>query len=421
MVQDIYLDYGKEKVKVSDENLNLLGTLKIANVPVLEDAVASLKESLANPIGSPSIKSIVKPGDKVAVIVNDDTRVTNTHFFLPYLLEEIEGSGVTKEDIVIVFANGTHRLLPEETMQELIGKEIYNDYHIINHDCRDEESLVYVGETSRGNKVKVNRWVAEADKVILTGSIVYHFFAGYGGGRKAVVPGVAGFDTIVFNHRYMLTGGAEIANLEGNPVHEDILEAVSFVNPDFLLNTVLNAKKEFLGFFSGDYIKAHTKACRLVDKAYGVPISEKAELVIASCGGHPKDLNLYQAQKTLENAIKAVTPGGVVILLAQCTEGFGSSILEEWLEKYSSPQEIHEAVRNNFIIGGHKAYSLTRLTEQARIIMVSDLPREKVEKVYYTPADNLEEALIQAHKFLGKDNPTTYLMPQGSLTLPLLK
>ena len=419
MVDTVSLSYGKEKVQLSLENLNLLDVLKLAEVSPIKDPVSSLKVALANPIGSPPLKEVVKAGDKVAIIVNDDTRIANTSFFLPYILKDIEGEGVEREDICIVFANGTHRLLSEEKQKEILGEEIYKNYRIINHDCHDKENLVYVGETSRGNKVEINRYVVEADKVILTGSIVYHFFVGYGGGRKAVVPGVAAYDTIRFNHSFMLKDGAEIGNLTGNPVHEDILEAVRFVNPDFLLNIVLNDKKEFLGFFTGDYIKAHAEGCRMVDKAYGIPIAERAELVIASCGGHPKDLNLYQAQKTLDNAVRAVSPGGVIILLAKCPEGLGSATLEEWLDKYSTPEEVYEAVRSDFVIGGHKAYALTRLTQEARIIMVTDLPAETVKKVHYTHASNITEAMDLARNFLGKEKPSAYIMPQASLTLPL--
>ncbi len=420
MSKSFSMAYGKKEVSVSLENLDLLDVIKIKDIPPLTEPETALKEALAKPWESLPLRDRVRAGETVAVIVNDDTRVANTPFFLPTLLEEIKAGGVAGEDISIVFANGTHRLLPEETQRQLIGAEVYNKYTIINHDCRDRENLVYVGTTSRGNRVEINRQVAEADRVVLTGSIVYHFFAGYGGGRKALMPGVAGYETILFNHSLMLQEGAELARLEGNPVHEDILEAVSFVKPDFLLNAVLNEKKDFLGFFAGDYLAAHAEGCKLVDKAYGVPLPKKAELVIASCGGYPKDLNLYQAQKTLDNAIRAVVSGGVVILLAACPEGLGSSVLEEWLEKYCSPQEICEAVQKEFVIGGHKAYALTRLTETAHIIMVSDLPPALVEKIYYKPAGSLQEALEMAQGFLGKEKPTTYLMPQGSLTLPLV-
>jgi lactate racemase len=183
----------------------------------------------------------------------------------------------------------------------------------------------------------------------------------------------------------------------------------------------LNDKKQFLGFFAGDYIKAHKAGCQLVDRAYGVEISEKADLVVASCGGHPKDLNLYQAQKTLDNAVRAVSPGGVVILLARCPEGLGSAVLDEWLDRYSSPAEIYEAVKKNFVIGGHKAYAISRLTEKAKIIMVSELPDTVVSKAYMHPARDLQVALDMALSFLNKDKPTAYIMPQGSLTLPCLR
>jgi lactate racemase len=418
---NIKLAYGREEQIFSHDGIDILSVLKVADIPPVESIGPAIKSALNNPIECPPLKKVVSQGDRVALIVNDDTRVANTAAFLPYLLSEIEAGGVSREDIAIVFSNGTHRLLPEKIQAELLGEEIFGRYRIINHDCHDRENLVYVGTTSRGNRVEINRTVADADKVILTGSIVYHFFAGYGGGRKAMVPGVAGFDTILFNHRLMLEPGAELGRLEGNPVHEDLLEAARLAKPNFLFNAVLNDKKQFLGFFAGDYIKAHKAGCQLVDRAYGVEISEKADLVVASCGGHPKDLNMYQAQKTLDNAVRAVSPGGVVILLARCPEGLGSAVLDEWLDRYSSPAEIYEAVKKNFVIGGHKAYAISRLTEKAKIIMVSELPDTVVSKAYMHPARDLQVALDMALSFLNKDKPTAYIMPQGSLTLPCLR
>ncbi len=415
------LAYGKREITFNTDGYNCLGELKIADIPPVIDPVSAIREALAKPIGSLPLTRMLSEGDSVALIVNDDTRVANTSFFLPYLLEELGTAGVRQENITIVFSNGTHRLLPENTQRELLGEEIFNTYKIINHDCHDRDNLVYLGDTSRGNRVQISRYVAQADKIILTGSIVYHFFAGYGGGRKAVVPGVAGYDTILFNHSLMLEPGAEIGRLEGNPVHEDLLEAVNLVKPDFLFNVVLNEKKQFLGFFAGDYLKAHKAACEMVDRAYGVKINETADIVVAGCGGYPKDLNLYQAQKTLDNAVRAVSPGGVIVLLAQCPEGLGSTVLEEWLHRYSSPREIYEAVRDEFVIGGHKAYAITRLTERAKIILVSELAPSLVKKAYLTPADTLEQAMEMAKDFLGKEKPSVYLMPQGSLTLPFLR
>jgi lactate racemase len=235
MSNNIKLAYGREEQIFSHDGIDILSVLKVADIPPVESIGPAIKSALNNPIECPPLKKVVSQGDRVALIVNDDTRVANTAAFLPYLLSEIEAGGVSRQDIAIVFSNGTHRLLPEKIQAELLGEEIFGSYRIINHDCHDRENLVYVGTTSRGNRVEINRTVAEADKVILTGSIVYHFFAGYGGGRKAMVPGVAGFDTILFNHRLMLEPGAELGRLEGNPVHEDLLEAAAWQNPIFSL------------------------------------------------------------------------------------------------------------------------------------------------------------------------------------------
>jgi nickel-dependent lactate racemase len=416
-----FFPYGKGDVALPCGALNVLGKLNVAVVPHLVDPIESIRHALEFPINSPNLRAIVEKGDKVAVIVNDDTRVANTSFFLPFLLSEIEAGGVDRNNISIVFANGTHKLLSMETQKHLLGEEIFNNYKIVNHDCNDKKNLVFIGETTRGNKVEINRSVAEADKVVLTGSIVYHFFAGYGGGRKALVPGVAGYNTILFNHRLMLEDGATLGRLRGNPVHEDLMEAVELLKPHFLMNAVLNENKEFLGFFAGDYIMAHEEGCKLVDSAYSATITQTADIVIASCGGYPKDINLYQAQKTLDNAVRAVSPGGVIILLASCPEGLGSVVLEEWLDKYLTPAEIHAALKKNFELGGHKAYALTRLTEKAHIIMVSDISPEIVKKIHYTPASDINEALCLAVRHIGYENPTIYLMPQGSLVLPRLR
>lgn len=235
-----------------------------------------------------------------------------------------------------------------------------------------------------------------------------------------MLPGVASYETICRNHALMLEPGAEIGRLRGNPVYEDQIEGVEFRRPSFLLNVVLNEKKDFLRVFAGDYIQAHLVACEFVDQVYGVPISRPADLVIATCGGYPKDINVYQLQKTMDNAWVAVREGGVVIILGECEEGVGSDQYLEWMEEYKTPEKIEEKTRCQFIVGGHKAYAVTRLMKKAKFILVSALNPDLARTLLFHPAKDMDEALKIASSKLGP-NPQILLMPQGSLTVPILK
>ena len=265
----------------------------------------------------------------------------------------------------------------------------------------------------------MNKRVAQADRRILTGSVVHHFFAGYGGGRKALIPGVAGYETIRKNHSLMLDERSRIGKLKDNPLHEDLLEAAQMVGCDFLLNTVLNEQKEILGFFAGDMIKAHLAACTMVDRVNGVEIKYLADVVIASCGGYPKDINLYQAHKALYNAMQALKPGGQVIFLAECTEGVGSDTFQEWAHKFGSLHQLEEAIRREFVLGGHKAYTLSRLLQRGTVYMVSGLSPQKARLFGFVPVASLDEALEMVYGH--NRSKLTYIIPQGSLVVPRLQ
>jgi nickel-dependent lactate racemase len=258
----------------------------------------------------------------------------------------------------------------------------------------------------------------------MTGSIVHHYFAGFGGGRKAIFPGVAAMETVRVNHSFMLDPRAALGKLHGNPVYDDQMEGVALFAKDrslFLFNAVLDDEHRFLKMFAGDYDKAHIEACKFVDEVYGVPIPSEADIVIASCGGYPKDINVYQMQKTMDNVWCAVREGGVVILLAECEEGSGSKVLEETCRKYNSPEAIEAELKNNFVIGANKAFAVTRLMKKAKYILVTALDREMARTMLFEDAvESVEEALAKAEAIVGKDS-NIILMPTGSLTVPLLK
>jgi lactate racemase len=303
-------------------------------------------------------------------------------------------------------------------MVDIVGDYVADKIKLFNHDCRDSANLIYLGDTNFGTPVHVNRMVAEADRRILTGSVVHHFFAGFGGGRKALVPGVAGWETIRKNHSLLLDDRARTGALEGNPVHEDLLEAARFVGADFLLNTVLDEDKNIIGVFAGGMIEAHQAACEMVDRVNGAKIERLYDVVIASAGGYPKDINLYQAHKALDNALEALKPGGRMVLVAQCSEGVGSDIFEEWAGKYNTVREMEEALRHEFVLGGHKAYTVAKLLRKGTVFLVSDLDRQIASKVGFVPLSTIDEALEEIYG--GGGELSTCVIPQGALVLPRL-
>jgi len=417
------LAYGRTAVRLALPEGDILQVLRVDDVPSLGDARVSLaghiREALRNPIGCAPLGRIVRPGERVVIVVNDQTRLARSELFLPPLLDELNSAGVPDANVTCLFALGAHRPLRPEEMRSLVGDETARRVALVNHDCDDPAGLVTVGRTSRGTEVRVNRLLTESDRIVLTGSIVYHFFAGFGGGRKAAVPGCAGRSTIQQNHSMMLGPGATAGRLKGNPVHEDLLEAARLLKPGFILNVVLNGRGEIAGVFAGDMEAAHLAGCRFCDRLYGVTVERPADLVIASCGGWPKDINVYQAQKTMDNAARAVREGGVLVLIAECPEGAGNQMYIEWMRRYGTPAAIAAAVRERFELGGHKAYAVTRLLAKAEVVLVSAMPEEDVRALLLTPAGSLEQALCIARSRLGP-HPTTIVMPNGGLTVPRL-
>lgn len=410
--------YGKGELTFSLDPALVIDELTIKRFSEIADPPAAVREAIRNPIDSPPLRALVKPGQSVAFIVNDPTRVARSDVFMPILLDELNAVGVPDANMRIVFSLGTHRAMTEAEMISEVGAKVGARVKMHNTDCFDGSQFTFFGTTARGTKVGFNKLVTEVDHVICTGSIVHHFFAGYGGGRKAMLPGVAAYETIRHNHSMMFDPNAVIGRLEGNPVYLDQIEGVEMCRPSFLLNVVLDEDKRFLKVFAGDYIKAHKEACAFVDQVYGAEVKREADLVIASCGGYPKDINVYQLQKTMDNAWCAVREGGVVIILGECCEGSGSAHYEQMMRECKTPERVEAVLRAKFEIGAHKAYAVTRLMKKAEFILVSGMDPDFSRMLLFTPAQTVEQALALAYKKLGP-TPTIALMPMGALTVPL--
>ncbi len=387
-------------------------------LPSLQDPAGAVKDALRNPIGTPPLCKLVNPGERVAVIVNDITRLVHSEVFLPVLINELNAAGIPDRDIFVVFALGIHRRQSPEEQRRIVGEEVANRIALFDHDCYDRENLVQIGRTSRGNDVWINRRVREAGRVILTGEIIYHLIAGYSGGRKSLVPGVAGAGTTTFNHKFILDPQCRAGRLDGNPAHEDLLEACRMFDPDFLLNVVLSPTGELIQVVAGHYEHAHRAGCKTVDRMYQVPFDKPYDMVLASAGGFPFDIDLRQAHKGMENAARALRPGGVFVYFAECRDGAGHRAFEDWVERFANSSAMEQELHCRFVVGGHKAYWVVRLGERMRIVLVSGLPEPFVRRCHLHPTPDPQSAVESELSRMPAEARIAYI-PHAGFTLPV--
>lgn len=387
-----------------------------------------IRWALDHPIDSAPLKELVKPGEKVCLVISDVTRRWQSpETYLPILVAELESAGIRDEDMLIISATGTHRRQTPEEHKGLVTEAVYDRIQVVDHQCTDEENLAYVGTTTRGTPVWLDKRALACDKIILTGGVVYHFMAGFGGGRKSVLPGIAGRETIMKNHNLALNPGlgngsnpdVRSANMNAtNPVHADMMEACSMVNPTFLVNVVVNDEQEIIAAFAGNWVTAHQAACDLVDRMYGVPAREKTPQVIASAGGFPKDLNFYQTIKTLCNALEVVEDGGTIILVTRSNEGFGSADTEKQIAGYATMLDREKALREDFSIGAFIGYLFAESAEKYHLIAVTGMEQSDFGTANIHVVKTLDEALELSRKLNGGKDLRTTLMPHGANTLP---
>ena len=390
---------------------------------VAADARQLIEAALDAPLGSPPLAQIIHPGEQVVIVTSDITRYTGSEHYLPVLVERLNGLGVADRDIAIVIALGIHRKQSEAEHRKILGP-LFGRIAVYDHECDDPAQLVELGVTAGGIPVRINRRVVEADRVIVTGTAGFHYFAGYGGGRKGLVPGVAARQTCMATHFSVFNppevGGkhplAKTGVLDGNPVHGALLEAARLVRPDFLLNTVLSADKKILGVFCGDLEAAHLAACDLARSLYSVTLEQPADLAVVSCGGHPKDINFIQSHKALDYGVQALRPGGTIILLAACPDGFGNSTFADWF-RYRDLDDFEAALRSRYEINGQTAHSTLMKTRQYRVILVSGFSAEQTAAMGMEKAADLETALQMAQTVVP-DHPRIVVIPDGGTVLP---
>ncbi|MDC7124868.1 MAG: nickel-dependent lactate racemase [Spirochaetales bacterium] len=425
-MNDILLKHGKQELSCTlpkNWDSNIIDS-------IFEDKNADLAEmvktAMQNPVGSEKLERIVKPGETVCIVFSDITRSwQRTDLYLPVIVEELENAGINSDDITLLCGLGTHRKHTEEEKKILTGS-LYGKYKIIDHDCDDLDNIINLGTTVRGTSAEINRIAVEADRLILTGGIVFHLMAGYSAGRKSIIPGISSRKTILENHALSLApqkgmgSNPEIGcdKLGGNPVHEDMMEIQELIKPDFIVNIIPG--KDLPGAaVAGDYLKAHEYGCKLLRDFFRVPITEKKDVVIASAGGFPADINFYQSVKSLINASQALNTGGTLILVSRCNEGLGNPLMEEMLTDFSSMAERETFLRNNYSIGRFIAYYGCELASKFTLLLVTDMEEPSLEKAGIHCCKTLEEAIEMVQKETSSTD--AYIIPDASHTFPALK
>lgn len=421
---EVVLKYGEGEVKLALHGAASVEFLQEKPLPVITDLKTAFMQAVTSEcMGSPSLSEVIMPCDKVTVLVSDITRFWMRQdricpLLADYLCDKI---GVKKENITFLVALGTHRPQTPEELEKLVSPQVYRNFAVLNHDCEAEE-LVSLGTTSRGTKVRINPLVV-GRKVILLCGTVHHLMSGFGGGRKSVLPGVSSQETIFQNHIHALDPAAPRSNpligmgiLKGNPVHEDMVEAAQMVNPAFSINLVVGSHQELCALYCGHWLMAWEESCRTVQRLFGLPIAKKADVVIASCGGYPKDINLYQAVKTLLNASQALKDGGTLVFLAECREGGGTPAFFDWIKPLREGR-LDEALRAGFTISGYIFYAACEAIAKARVLMLTQLKTDVTAPMALEAYDDISE-LSRRLDLKDKD---VYVMPYGGAVVPYMQ
>ena len=412
---EIELPYDDKRTRIHIPDDRLAAVLQPRHIPHLEEEDV-LKEALSSPLGTPSLEKFLEGCEDVIFIVNDSTRQTPTARILDRILPHIP-HGVKKSFIV---ACGTHRPPRDEEYAMLLGKNIAEDPYntLLFHDARDPKQLVKVGVTESGRDVVINKHVAEATRVIVITSVEPHYFAGYTGGRKSFLPGVANYQSIEENHSFALDPGACTLRLEGNPVHQQMEEFARVAAGDktFGVLTIVNQEGNVVGGACGDLFRSFYNCVDIAREVYTAPFSEKADVVI-SAAPHSMDINLYQAQKAMENGRLALNDGGILILVASCKEGVGPEDFYDLLRSEETPSLVLEKIRREYKLGYQKTAKIAHLQTLSEVWAYTRLDPSILEAVNMRSIVNLQSAVDEA---LEKTGGKVIVLPAGSITVPAL-
>jgi nickel-dependent lactate racemase len=395
-------------------------------LPGLPDEPDALRAALHDPIGSAALADLVKPGDGVVVVHTDITRATPNDRILPVLLEELEKAGIARKNITLINGLGTHRLQTEAELRTMLGDRIVDNYRCLQHDCNDESNLVALGETSLGHPVRINRDYLEADVRILTGFIEPHLFAGFSGGPKAVIPSLAGAESVFTNHGLEMIAHpkATWGVMEGNPIWEEMREVALRTNPTFLLNVALNVRREITGIFAGDMLSAHAQGCAFVRENAMCPVDQPYDIVVTTNSGYPLDQNLYQSVKGMSAANQIVKQGGSILIATACEDGLpASGCYAALLAEAGSPQGVVDMLtRPGFCAQDQWQVQIqAQIQCHADVYVYSDgLTDEQIERALFIPSRNLERTISRLQEKAGSQ-ARICVIPEGPQSIPYLQ
>ncbi|MBN1965472.1 MAG: nickel-dependent lactate racemase [Anaerolineae bacterium] len=419
MVEPLLIPYGKHHLALTLPDDYPVTVIAPQDVPAALDPLAAVARALDEPVGGVSLADFAGV-TLAAVAISDKTRPVPHEFLLPPLLARLQDLGLPPEVITLLIASGSHAPMPPQEFGRVVPGSV-TGYPVFSHDC-DDENLAYLGHTARGTPVWANRRFVEADLRIVVGSLAPHQFMGFSGGVKGAAIGLAGRQTITRNHALLTDPGARLGEYDGNPARQDVEAIGHMMGVHFALNAILNRDRQIAAVLAGEPVAVMRAGIPQARKIGQVAVDGLFDLVIASPGGAPKDLNIYQAQKALGHAALITKPGGWLILAAACNEGTGSATYERWLAEHqptSHADVIAQFTREEFRIGAHKAFQISRDAVNRQVRLVSELPPDFVRKLLLTPAESLQAAVVEALAALPPDARIA-VMPQANTTVPVL-
>lgn len=415
MSRRINLPFGKQFKTLDIPHRNSLQLLQARDPPTTDQTIYN---ALETPIVSHPLSEIISPKSKVAILVSDITRPVPTRKILPPIIGELVKGHVNPRNISIIVATGLHRANTPSELCTMLGESIVKTYSVLNHNAIDSTNLKHLGYTIRGTPINLNKTVCEADIRVATGYIEPHEFAGFTGGRKSILPGVAGIDAINHNHSIEMLNHpkARMGILHGNPVHEDMLEVASHIGIEFLVNVVLNSTHQIANVVAGNMESAHLTGVEFLKQYATVDVPENADIVIAS-SGYPLDFDFYQSIKAAMTAETVVKDGGVIILLAECRDGYGPQAFKKLLTSVATPQELFNMTQATYRADVDHCLFLSRILEKSKIILVTSNPAIKFKPSLMTTKTSLTKALEQAI-LLTSQSATVTALPYAHRMIP---
>lgn len=418
---NVDLAYGEGTLSVNfpEERTTVISP---THIPGLDDEKSAVLNALNHPIASLPLLERIKPTDKICILFTDITRATPNHKIIPWILEHLKDH--PKENLILLNQLGTHRPNTTEELNRMLTPEVVANFNVVNHEPENEDALVQVGETHDGTPALINKIAVEADLRIVTGFIEPHFFAGFSGGPKGIMPGVAGLRTVMSNHGYQNIGDSNstFGITFGNRLWEELRNIALKTGPSFLLNVTLNEARDITGVFAGDLIEAHQEGTKFVKKLAMQEVEQAFDIVVTTNSGYPLDMNLYQGVKGMSAGARIVKEGGLLILAAECREGVpAKSPLDLLLRGASSPEEIlTQLATPGFVKPEQWQAQIQALVQKKAEVMVhSSLDPETLKKAHLTPCPDIGKTVVERLSQLG-DSARVAVLPQGPLTIPYL-